>query len=147
MIGTYNFTILIREYRNETLLSTTLRDIQFRIVSIDGVSFTSNSLPDQDIFTNVGETVNFDFLIGEGNDEEIQVRAFGLPFLINNPSSVDIPDGFIAGPVGGNFNWDILEEHEVLSPINVVFRVDKSCLLYTSPSPRDATLSRMPSSA
>ena len=24
---------------------------------------------------------------------------------------------------------------------------DKSCLLYTSPSPRDATLSRMPSSA
>ena len=26
-------------------------------------------------------------------------------------------------------------------------RDDKSCLLYTSPSPRDATLSRMPSSA
>ena len=25
--------------------------------------------------------------------------------------------------------------------------IDKSCLLYTSPSPRDATLSRMPSSA
>ena len=27
------------------------------------------------------------------------------------------------------------------------FRGDNSCLLYTSPSPRDATLSRMPSSA
>ena len=26
-------------------------------------------------------------------------------------------------------------------------RLDESCLLYTSPSPRDATLSRMPSSA
>ena len=26
-------------------------------------------------------------------------------------------------------------------------RLDKFCLLYTSPSPRDATLSRMPSSA
>ena len=25
--------------------------------------------------------------------------------------------------------------------------IDKGCLLYTSPSPRDATLSRMPSSA
>ena len=25
--------------------------------------------------------------------------------------------------------------------------IDKNCLLYTSPSPRDATLSRMPSSA
>ena len=29
----------------------------------------------------------------------------------------------------------------------VVLVCDKSCLLYTSPSPRDATLSRMPSSA
>ena len=28
-----------------------------------------------------------------------------------------------------------------------VFRILKACLLYTSPSPRDATLSRMPSSA
>ena len=30
---------------------------------------------------------------------------------------------------------------------NLVFLLDVSCLLYTSPSPRDATLSRMPSSA
>ena len=28
-----------------------------------------------------------------------------------------------------------------------LFLKDKNCLLYTSPSPRDATLSRMPSSA
>ena len=31
--------------------------------------------------------------------------------------------------------------------INVVARAKKSCLLYTSPSPRDRTRSRMPSSA
>ena len=32
--------------------------------------------------------------------------------------------------------------------LNIHFRTDKhDCLLYTSPSPRDATLSRMPSSA
>ena len=30
---------------------------------------------------------------------------------------------------------------------NVFTGLEKSCLLYTSPSPRDATLSRMPSSA
>ena len=29
----------------------------------------------------------------------------------------------------------------------LVFEVSSGCLLYTSPSPRDATLSRMPSSA
>ena len=31
--------------------------------------------------------------------------------------------------------------------IEVLLAIGKSCLLYTSPSPRDATLSRMPSSA
>ena len=30
---------------------------------------------------------------------------------------------------------------------SIVFRTYRTCLLYTSPSPRDATLSRMPSSA
>ena len=30
---------------------------------------------------------------------------------------------------------------------NVLMKLDQTCLLYTSPSPRDATLSRMPSSA
>ena len=30
---------------------------------------------------------------------------------------------------------------------NEIWAVTKTCLLYTSPSPRDATLSRMPSSA
>ena len=31
--------------------------------------------------------------------------------------------------------------------ISQTFALDNDCLLYTSPSPRDATLSRMPSSA
>ena len=32
-------------------------------------------------------------------------------------------------------------------PINVLIRPKRGCLLYTSPSPRDRTRSRMPSSA
>ena len=35
----------------------------------------------------------------------------------------------------------------VIGEIDEVREMAKSCLLYTSPSPRDATLSRMPSSA
>ena len=35
----------------------------------------------------------------------------------------------------------------LLLDLVIVVRVDRPCLLYTSPSPRDATLSRMPSSA
>ena len=38
--------------------------------------------------------------------------------------------------------------NQIIKSKNVVFfNVNKPCLLYTSPSPRDATLSRMPSSA
>ena len=42
-----------------------------------------------------------------------------------------------------------IEEHEEAYPIYTGDRPDtiEICLLYTSPSPRDATLSRMPSSA
>ena len=38
---------------------------------------------------------------------------------------------------------------EYYNPVNVIFGSEKfnDCLLYTSPSPRDRTRSRMPSSA
>ena len=45
---------------------------------------------------------------------------------------------------------DKMEEKEVQEPIPQIISISdrfNSCLLYTSPSPRDATLSRMPSSA
>ena len=46
----------------------------------------------------------------------------------------------------------ILEENKILSTIIIfggasITEESNTCLLYTSPSPRDATLSRMPSSA
>ena len=41
---------------------------------------------------------------------------------------------------GGNYKVKCGENHEVLARLN-------GCLLYTSPSPRDRTRSRMPSSA
>ena len=54
----------------------------------------------------------------------------------------------IATPVAINGNYELtypLEIRKQVQHINV--ERDKHCLLYTSPSPRDATLSRMPSSA
>ena len=46
--------------------------------------------------------------------------------------------------IDGDSNWNDLES--LLTGTNA-FVLIKDCLLYTSPSPRDATLSRMPSSA
>ena len=51
---------------------------------------------------------------------------------------------------GGPFAAGILEKQTgklITMGVNRVVPMNMSCLLYTSPSPRDATLSRMPSSA
>ena len=45
--------------------------------------------------------------------------------------------------IGGEYKWRREGEYHLFNPETVF----KLCLLYTSPSPRDATLSRMPSSA
>ena len=42
--------------------------------------------------------------------------------------------------------FEINPNHEIISSLNSL-KTSNPCLLYTSPSPRDATLSRMPSSA
>ena len=58
----------------------------------------------------------------------------------------------IFGSVCERFNWRChawvqMDNHYHLTVETVEGNLSKGCLLYTSPSPRDATLSRMPSSA
>ena len=57
-----------------------------------------------------------------------------------------MPDGtrpiYIASDGGANAALNIQAKFE-----NITVELFNACLLYTSPSPRDATLSRMPSSA
>ena len=49
--------------------------------------------------------------------------------------------------IAANGGIDAVNASRVIPEINLIQAMAKSCLLYTSPSPRDATLSRMPSSA
>ena len=49
--------------------------------------------------------------------------------------------------VGKTFLAETVYREEIVFSITGLNKVGKNCLLYTSPSPRDATLSRMPSSA
>ena len=62
----------------------------------------------------------------------------------NNPKNVGII-------MDGNGRWakqnSLITNRGHEKGVAVVKEVVKDCLLYTSPSPRDATLSRMPSSA
>ena len=71
---------------------------------------------------------------------------------VRSPEPEEIPlyrqwmaDLFEAGYLGANWPADFGGRPD-RDPLED-FVVDEACLLYTSPSPRDATLSRMPSSA
>ena len=79
---------------------------------------------------------------------ESVVRKWGqLDVLVNNASA------FYPTPFGEikEYDWDILIGSNLKAPTMLTQAaapaLTENCLLYTSPSPRDATLSRMPSSA
>ena len=63
-----------------------------------------------------------------------------------------VVSGFFAvvNRFGPEVSWGgtiVMSIFSLLSMLDQVFEWSRFCLLYTSPSPRDATLSRMPSSA
>ena len=90
-----------------------------------------------DYFSVDGQVGNYSF---DGGDDytmfaigaSTSFEGFGLDFRY---WSNDIDTGGLADP-----DADLLDDRFVVT-------LSRSCLLYTSPSPRDATLSRMPSSA
>ena len=75
------------------------------------------------------------------------------PFTVGKPAKVlDINDfHFSSGPLNERLLGETAQQHGitvtgVLHPCGRCLEA-KGCLLYTSPSPRDGLLSRMPSSA
>ena len=69
------------------------------------------------------------------NDRRAQLQSLAVRNLINETDYRDLPDEYA----------DIVKVGMGAKAIKQL--LDDICLLYTSPSPRDATLSRMPSSA
>ena len=57
------------------------------------------------------------------------------------------PGVLVCHAYGGHSEFDIKKSEQLAELGYFAFAMDLYCLLYTSPSPRDATLSRMPSSA
>ena len=67
------------------------------------------------------------------------ILIVGLLALI----SIGVPMGFASGFMGAVLVFLYIGEHA----LGILLSRYYSCLLYTSPSPRDGLLSRMPSSA
>ena len=77
------------------------------------------------------------------NEKTVLRAGYGI---FHSQTNGNAADGYIVGAVGTGYQYQPFSQ----SPDNGVhpsFLLDNGCLLYTSPSPRDGLLSRMPSSA
>ena len=93
------------------------------------------------------------------NGPLVDVRSPGEYYKGNMPNSINIPlfdneERSIVGTLYKNHGKEkaVLKGLEFVSDkidniLNSLFETINTCLLYTSPSPRDGLLSRMPSSA
>ena len=94
-------------------------------------------------FQNTGVNDSLDSDINTMGMTDIEILESGE----HNPT---YDAGYFMGAMLGNYTWEDLNANgiqEANEPVISGVEVTLTCLLYTSPSPRDATLSRMPSSA
>ena len=100
-----------------------------------------------------GDNPNFPFtysgFMGSDNEESLSTKASSTSAAVAN-SNVGTYPITASGAVGGNYAFVYVDGTLTIkqAPLTIT-PADKSktCLLYTSPSPRDGLLSRMPSSA
>ncbi len=74
---------------------------------------------------------------------KIEHTLFSLPFVLIG--YILAHNEFVSTGSAGLFSWVAIDLAWIL--LAAIGARGLACLLYTSPSPRDATLSRMPSSA
>ena len=77
-------------------------------------------------------------MVEKSNDSSVPETPTLVLAPWNGTWATDDPDA--------NFKEEVVA-YGLLDPLETLDGLSKSCLLYTSPSPRDGLLSRMPSSA
>ena len=89
-------------------------------------------------------------LVGLGGSDLDGLDAVDVDFDVDLDMDMEVSGG-VDVPDGGSDAWfvGVLSTRAILAALAVfgLTGLALNCLLYTSPSPRDATLSRMPSSA
>ena len=88
-------------------------------------------------------SISFDKALGI-HEQALGFRAQRAEVLANNIANADTPN-YKARDL--DFSKVLAEQNEKTKNGTFALNMTNSCLLYTSPSPRDGLLSRMPSSA
>ena len=116
------------------------RLLGFERALVSDVAGTTRDLIESEVFYN---DLSFSVIDSAGiRRTEDKIESKGIDFTVDSINDADV---IVA--VFENTKVDLLLELEDELKDKKVIRVLNNCLLYTSPSPRDAHESRMPSSA
>ena len=89
------------------------------------------------------EEVGLNFLLDDYNVSSLK-EIYDIHFIF----VIDVRTSDSSKKIALKFSENIIDQEKTTGKGSAMIQaIDKCCLLYTSPSPRDATLSRMPSSA
>jgi gliding motility-associated-like protein len=121
MIGEFNFTIKITEWRNGIRVGFVYRDIQ---LTVDG---NCNNTPPTltnppQICVIAGENINFNVTANDVDGNTLSLTASGNPFSTPN-SPATFPNVSGATSVTSNFNWNTNCTHIKPGTYNVLFAV------------------------
>lgn len=125
-LGAYGLAMKITEYRAGQILSTTIRD--FEVTVRDSTMFAPPVIVtsvESVVTVEVGETLTFDIEGGESGMNRFLLRAFGGPFLLDNPATLDAPIDFQSGALNATFSWTITEQPNLISPYYLLLRMDE----------------------
>lgn len=120
--GEYNVAILIREYRNGTLLGTVLRDMQILIAACN------NNPPEvramNDTCVEVGENLKFEVYASDIDNDLISLTATGGPLIFaQQPATFPTPlVDYIE--VSDTFRWTPICQHVRKQPYHVIFKAE-----------------------
>ena len=108
--------------------------------------YGENDTPEKwEHYHDSSDSTNAFFILNKKNNKTITYKLFKEGKELENAQQSFQHDGKIKDAIfskDGKMIFAIDDKNHL-----VQWDIEKGCLLYTSPSPRDATLSRMPSSA
>lgn len=126
--GLFTVAIKISEYRENVLLSTTIRDFQITVKdALNSPPLVQLSIGNE-VTLDVGDILSIDVTGTDPDDGELWLQAFGQPFLLDNPASFNAPSVFQVAPLNADFTWEITNDHALLSPHYLVFRLEEKDL-------------------
>ena len=128
-----------------------MNEIEKKIIAIGGVGVTPESDKNLDLFilSQLKKTKNdIGFLATASKDDDEKIETFYKKFKNNNS---ELSHFNLTSSVNSFSEWLLSKDLVYVGGGNTSFMLEiwrnNNCLLYTSPSPRDRTRSRMPSSA